>query len=55
MAVGAEKRLEDYHVLRNTYETVSLNQEFYLNNHISNHYLDYCTRNTIESYITYAW
>jgi hypothetical protein len=22
MAVGAEKRLEDYHFLRNTYETV---------------------------------
>lgn len=23
MAAGAEKRLEDYHFLRNTYETVS--------------------------------
>jgi len=26
MAAGAEKRLEDYHFLRNTYETVSFNE-----------------------------
>jgi len=26
MAAGAEKRLEDYHFLRNTYETVSFSE-----------------------------
>jgi hypothetical protein len=41
MAVGAEKRLEDYHFLRNTYETVSFNREFDLNNQIVDQYLDY--------------